>query len=247
MTKQRRTSDTPLLVLSCAQCKVSNIASRSQNRRLICPAGGPDPKLNSNLALVLANARRASLPKTVIEASIARAQGKSVTGEALESVTIEAMLPPTVAAVIEAQAEKKGTVLQNVRKIIKDVGGAVTPTAYLFEKKGRIIIEKKDESTLSSDDYLNQAIEAGAVDISTDEEGRLVVITEPAETKRVAESLAESTGLTVEELEIFWDPNKDTLVNVDEAQAGDLEKALAALREESTVQDIYLNTASKFE
>lgn len=206
--------------------------------------GGPEPKFNPRLTLALSNARRVGIPKVIIESAIARGQGLSVTGQALESVTIEAMLPHSVAAVIECQTDQKGRVLQDVRYAVKEVGGSVTPTTYLFEKKGRIIFQKRDG--LNPDDYLDQAIEAGAVDITGDEEGCLVAFTEPTETKSVGEALVKLTGLTIEELEIIWDPNQDTLVSVDETQAKELENMLSSLREDPSVRDIYLNTATKF-
>ncbi|KAL5339702.1 transcriptional regulator TACO1-like protein [Aspergillus crustosus] len=202
---------------------------------------GPDLKFNPRLTLALTNAKRAGIPKTVIEAAIARGQGVSVTGEVLEQVTIEAMLPHSVAAVVECQTENKARVLQDVRHAIKDGGGAATPTAYLFEKKGRILFEKKDG--FSADDCLDQAIEAGATDITSDEEGRILVFTEPFDTKRVSEALSKSAGLTILELEIIWAPNEDTLVDLkDEAQVQEIEEILSELRDEPSVREIYTNT-----
>lgn len=151
------------------------------------------------------------------------------------------MLPGTVAAVVECSAENKARVLQDVRFLIKDNGGNVTPTTYFFEKKGKLVFEKKGDS--NPDDYLDQAIEAGATDIDTDAEGRLVVYTEPTETKSVGEALSQTTGLVIEQSQIFWDPNKDTMVKIeDQEQLDQLEELIAALREESSVQGIYLNT-----
>ncbi|KAJ5180211.1 hypothetical protein N7492_003421 [Penicillium capsulatum] len=232
--------------------KAKNDKAKSKERQMLskeissaAQLWGPDPKYNPRLTLALSNAKRASIPKTVIEAAIARGQGLSVTGQALESLTIEAMLPGSVAAVIECQTDQKARILQDVRYLIKDGGGIVTPTTFLFEKKGRVVMETKE--TLNADNYLDQAIEAGASDLTTDDKGRLVVFTDPSETKRVGEAFAELSGLTIEELEIFWDPNKDTLVEVqDELQAKDLEDLLGALREEPSVQDIYINAADKF-
>ncbi|OKL62697.1 hypothetical protein UA08_01409 [Talaromyces atroroseus] len=202
---------------------------------------GPDPKNNPRLQLAIARAKQSQIPKATIEAAIARGQGVSASGQALEAVTIEAMLPGTVAAVIECMAENKARVLQDVRFMIKDNGGNVTPTTYLFEKKGRLVFEKKENT--NPDDYLDQAVEAGATDIDTDAEGRLVVYTEPTATKLVAEAMSKSTGLVIEQSQIIWDPIKDTMVKVeDQEQLGQLEEILAALREDSSVQGIYLNT-----
>lgn len=201
---------------------------------------GPNPKFNPRLTLALSNAKRASIPKTVIEAAIARGQGLSLTGQALESITIEAILPGSVAAVIECQTDQKARVLQDIRFLIKDNGGSISPTTYLFEKKGRVVMEKKDGVDL--DNYLDQAIEAGAADLTADERGRLVVFTDPSGTKSVGEKFSKLSGLEIEEIEIIWDPNQDGLVKkVDEEHAKILENLLAALREEPSVQEIYLN------
>ncbi|KAJ5173789.1 uncharacterized protein N7500_001720 [Penicillium coprophilum] len=232
--------------------KARNDKAKSKERQIVAKEianatqmWGPDTKYNPRLALALSNAKRASIPKIIIEAAIARGQGVSVSGQALESVTIEAMLPGSVAAVVECQTDQKARVLQDVRYMIKDNGGIVTPTTFLFERKGRVVMEKKDG--VNVDDYLDQAIEAGAADITTDDKGRLVVLTDPSETKTVGEAFSKLSGLSMEELEIFWDPNRDSMVEVkDEEQVKDLEDLLSALREEPSVQDIYLNSMEKF-
>lgn len=206
---------------------------------------GPDTKYNPRLTLALSNAKRASIPKTVIEAAIARGQGLSVSGQALEALTIEAMLPGNVAAVIECLTDQKARVLQDVRHIIKNNGGIVTPTTFLFERKGRVVMEKKEDT--NPDDYLDQAIEAGAADVTTDDKDRLVVLTNPSETKTVGEMFARLSGLAIQELEIIWDPNADSMVGVkDEEQAKALEDLLVALREEPSVQEVYMNSVEQF-
>lgn len=206
---------------------------------------GPDTKYNPRLTLALSNAKRASIPKTVIEAAIARGQGLSVSGQALEALTIEAMLPGNVAAVIECLTDQKARVLQDVRHIIKNNGGIVTPTTFLFERKGRVVMEKKEDT--NPDDYLDQAIEAGAADVTTDDKGRLVVLTNPSETKTVGEIFARLSGLAIQELEIIWDPNAHSMVGVkDEEQAKALEDLLGALREEPSVQEVYMNSVEQF-
>ncbi|CAI7573375.1 unnamed protein product [Penicillium bialowiezense] len=206
---------------------------------------GADTKFNPRLALALSNAKRASIPKIVIDAALARGQGLSVSGQALESLTIEAMLPGNVAAVVECQTDQKARVLQDVRYIIKDNGGIVTPTTFLFERKGRVVLEKQEAT--DPDDYLDQAIEAGATDITTDDKGRLVLLTDPSETKTVGETFAKLSSLVIEELEMIWDPNPDSLVEVqDEEQTKALEDLLATLREDPSVQDIYLNSTEQF-
>ncbi|PKY06801.1 DUF28 domain protein [Aspergillus campestris IBT 28561] len=231
--------------------KAKNDKAKSKERQIIAKEissatqlWGADIKFNPRLTLALSNAKRAGIPKVVIDGAIARGQGVSVSGQALEQVTIEALLPHSVAAVIECQTDQKARLLQDLRYAIKDNGGTVTPTTYLFEKKGRIVFEKKDG--VDPDEYLDQAIEAGAMDIAADADGRLVVFTEPTETKKVGDSLSKLIALPIEELEIIWDPNKDTMVEVkDEEQVKELEDLVGFLREESAVRDVYVNATQQ--
>lgn len=206
---------------------------------------GPDPKSNPRLNLAISKAKQAQVPKALIETAIARGQGISTSGQALESMVIEALLPGSVAAVIECLGENKARILQDVRHIIKDYGGSVTPTTYLFDKKGRVVFERKEN--LNPDDYLDAAIEAGATDVDTDGEGRLVVFTEPTETKAVGEAFSKATGLAIERAAIIWDPKKETMVTVkNEEDIQALEELLSELRDDASVRDVYLNSTEKF-
>ena len=201
---------------------------------------GPNPKENPRLALAIVNAKRSGMAKSTIEYAIAKGQGLSSSGAPLEPLTIEAMLPGSTAIVVECLTEQKGRALQEIRHIIKEAGGMVTPTSYLFEKKGKVVFEKQPD--VNVDDYLEPAIDAGASDVDADAEGRLVVFTQHNETKKVADALSESTGLKVESSEIIWDPNRDTMVTIESEEAAkELEQALENIREDPSVQEIYVN------
>lgn len=201
---------------------------------------GPDRDFNPRLAQAIASAKRAGLPKASIDSAIARGQGRSTSGAVLESLTVEAILPSSVASVIECQTDEKARALQDIRNIIKTSGGTVTPTSYLFEKKGRIVFEKVDGIQIQ--DIFDAAIEAGAKDVDTDEDGRLIVDTEPAQTKSIAQTLAEATGLKVESSEIIWDPNRDTMVELEsDKEAKELNTVVSMIQEDPSVQDVYIN------
>ena len=203
--------------------------------------GGPDPNLNTKLALAIANAKRGQLSKTAIEAAIAKGQGKSLSGAPLETVTVECMLPHGVAAIVEYQTESKIRVLQDVRVILNKNGGTVTPTAFLFEKKGRILFQQQDQ--LGEDEVLDEAIDAGATDVTT-EEGRLVVETAPSDVSVVSERLQERLKLQVERAEIIFDPNEESLVELSEDQSAELERVVDLIQEEPSLQNVYVNAIS---
>jgi transcriptional/translational regulatory protein YebC/TACO1 len=178
-----------------------------------------------------------------MEAAIARGQGKSATGATLENVTLEVIMPPTVAMIIDAETDNKARTMMDLRHLVKVHGGSVTPTSYLFQKKGRIAFEK-DERNLGVDEVLDEAIEAGAEDVEADEDGSIVVWTEPNRTMAAAEALQKSLNLKVESSDIIWDPNEDTKVPL---ESSDAVKALSAfveaLQENPHVQGVYANAA----
>lgn len=202
--------------------------------------GGPDPTMNPRLAHAITVAKKGQLSKTSIEAAIAKGQGKSLSGQALENVTIEAMLPHGVAAMIECQTDNKARTLTDIRTIITKAGGTVTPTAFLFEKKGRIVFEAQEK--MDVEDALEHVIEAGALDIVS-EEDRLVVETEPAEVMPIAQTLQKKLEIQVDKAEVVYMANEDTLVDLSEEQEDEVQKVLDSLEEDPTLQNLYINAA----
>lgn len=203
---------------------------------------GPDPNINPRLALAISTAKKAGVPKSLIESAIARGQGISASGAALESVVVEAMLPPTVATVIDCQTDNKLRTLADIRLLIKEHEGSVTPTTYLFEKKGRIVFREKDG--VGVEEVLEEALEAGALDVIANSEGKVVVFTETNETKATAQALASSLGLEIDETDIIWDPTEDTKFDLEEEEAAKrLGRFLEELQEISGVQGVYMNIA----
>jgi transcriptional/translational regulatory protein YebC/TACO1 len=178
-----------------------------------------------------------------MQAAIARGQGRTVSGAALENVMLEVIMPPTVAMIIEVETDNKNRTMQDLRVLIKSYGGSVTPTNYLFQRKGRVLFEK-DERNLGVDEVLDEAIEAGAEDIETDEDGSIVVWTEPNKTLAAADALQKSLNLKVESSDIIWDPNEDTQVALEsEDVVKELSGFVDALRDNPQVQGVYANAA----
>lgn len=130
----------------------------------------------------------------------------------------------------------------DLRHLVKIHGGSATPTSYLFQKKGRVAFEAEEGKGV--DEVLDDAIEAGAQDVETDEDGSIVVWTEPNMTTATAEAMHKSHGLKVETSHIIWDANEDTKVPL---EAGDAVKSLSTLLEllqdNANVQGVYANVA----
>lgn len=153
-------------------------------------------------------------------------------------MTVEAILPHGVAAIIEYQTESKLKVLQDIRALIGKRGGTVTPTSFLFERKGKVWFQEQDG--IGVDEAMDQAIEAGATDITL-EDGKLVVDTEPADVVVVAEQLQANLKLQLERSDIVFEPKEETMVSLESAQATELSSLLEAMEDEPSLQNIYVN------
>ena len=168
--------------------------------------------MNPRLADVVTRAKKIGFPKASIESAIARGQGVSPNGAALESLTVEAMIPPSVSVIIECQTDSKLRTLADVRLAVKDAGGTVTPTSHMFERKGRIVLENPENT--AETEVFDRAIEAGAIDVETVEDGGIIVSTESSETTAIADALRHTTNLKVRNLDIIWDPKEDMMVDI---------------------------------
>ena len=124
------------------------------------------------------------MPKDNIERAIAKGTGEGGEADAIESVLYEGYGPGGVAVLVEALTENRNRTGADVRHAFSKNGGSLGEpgsVAYLFDKKGTIVID----STRYSEDELMVAVEAGAEDIATDEDV-FEVITEPADFMRRA-------------------------------------------------------------
>jgi YebC/PmpR family DNA-binding regulatory protein len=230
--------------------KAKNDAGKSKQRALLTrditvavKLAGANPEMNPRLALALTTAKKNAVPKASIEAAIARGQGLSASGAALESLLLEAILPPSIATIIECQTDNKLRALADLRLLVKEAGGQVSTVSFMFAKKGRIILRQKDG--MGVDEVLEPALDAGVEDVVEDEQGRVVLFTEPAQTKTIAETLAKTLDMEIEESEIIYDPNEDTKVVLEDPEAAvRLNAFLDDLQEEvQGVQGVYMNWA----
>lgn len=168
--------------------------------------------MNSRLTDIITKAKKIGFPKASIESAIARGQGISPSGVALENLSIEAMVPPSVSVIIECQTDSKLRTLSDLRHAVKESGGTVTPTNHMFERKGRL--EFENIRNIDETEVFDRAIEAGAIDVEVEEGGNVVVFTDPSETTTVSTALAQTLGFKVQRSDIIWDPKDDMMVDV---------------------------------
>lgn len=204
---------------------------------------GPNPNNNTRLANAIEKAKKSSVPKALIETAIARGQGISSSGAKLESCTLEAIIPPNVAVIIELETDNRLRTLAELRTLVKYHDGNVSPIGFMFEKRGQIVLTAQ-EKAISADDVLEAALEAGALDVSEGSGGRHIIFTEPSSTSAVADALAASLGGEIANLDIVYSPNEDTMVGIsDDVDASTVTAFLDALQDVSEVQAVHTNAA----
>ncbi|XXH04425.1 hypothetical protein Hte_010839 [Hypoxylon texense] len=211
----------------------------AKNLTLYSRLYGPDPNMNSQLATVIAAAKKAGMPKASIDVAVARGQGKSSTGAGLESVTLEVMMPPSVAMVIDVETDNKQRALQELRTMIKRHKGTVTPTAFLFTRLGRIVL--KDDGH-EFDEVLMQALEAGAEDVEQDEDEDIIIWTQPNTMHQAVQNLGKALpSAEILGSEIIWSPTADKIKLDDADAATAIGNFLTTLQEYPDVQGVYAN------
>ena len=199
--------------------------------------GGPDPAGNSKLKNVISKCKAANMPNDTINNAIKKA---SSSNENYEEITYEGYGPNGVAVIVEASTDNKNRTAADVRHVFDRAGGNLGTTgcvSYMFNKKGVIVIDKT-ETTLSEDDLMMMALDAGAEDFEVEEEV-YTITTSPEDFSKVRESL-ENEGLNFVEASVQMVPT--TYVALDEKAQERMEKLLDNLDELDDVMNVYHNS-----
>jgi YebC/PmpR family DNA-binding regulatory protein len=198
--------------------------------------GGGDPDSNASLENAIRKAKEASMPKDNIERAIARGTGEGGEADAIETVLYEGYGPGGVGVLVETLTDNRNRTSADVRHAFSKNGGSLGEpgsVAYLFEKKGTIVI---DAGGYSEDDLM-VAVEAGAEDISTDDDV-FEVIAEPPDFARVLGAL-EAAGVEIQSAELGYRPS--SLVPVDEGRAAKLMRLIEVLEDLDDVDAVHAN------
>jgi YebC/PmpR family DNA-binding regulatory protein len=200
--------------------------------------GGSDTKFNATLRLAVLDAKAGNMPRDTIEKAIKKGAGESG-GERFDAVRYEGYGPGGVAVVVEALTSNVNRTAPEVRAILDKNGGKMGvpgSVVHSFSHKGVLLVPG---DAVSEDRIMELALEAGAEDVTTMEEG-FQVLTEPAQFGAVREAL-ESAGVRVESAELSYIPM--SAVELDEATRGKLDKLVDLLEEHDDVQKVHTSVA----
>ena len=200
--------------------------------------GSGDPANNSRLATVIAKARAANMPNDNIKRTIEKALGSGATDN-YESVTYEGYGPCGVAIIVDAMTDNRKRTASDVRHYFDKYGGnmgAAGCVSWSFDKKGVIVIDNEDED-LEEDAVLEDALEAGADDLETDE-GIFTVYTNPDDIAAVSEALSAKYHLLSAQVEMV---PQNYITLTEEGDIKNMSKMLEMFEDNDDVQNVWHN------
>ena len=199
--------------------------------------GGADPTGNMKLKLALSKAKANNIPKDNIQRAIQKGAG-ALEGQSFEEITYEGYGPAGVAMMVSCLTDNRNRTAADVRHVFSKHGGNLGASgcvSYMFKQKG--IFAVSAETGVSEDDLMMIALDAGAEDIKSSEDG-FEIITDPAAYDDVEKALADN-NIEVAMSEITMVP--DTMAELSGEDAEKVQKMLDALDDCDDVQDVYTN------
>jgi YebC/PmpR family DNA-binding regulatory protein len=200
-------------------------------------AGGGDMEGNPSLRTMVQKARDASMPKDNIERAIKRGTGE-LEGVTYENITYEGYATNGVAVYVETLSDNRNRTGSEIKNVFTRNGGSLSEpgaVAWQFERKGVILIEKRDAT---EDDLMLAALDAGAEDIA-DEGDTWRITTAPTDLHSVRGALeAASIPFTSADLTMLA---TQTVPLTDEVAARGVVRLIDALEENEDVQAVYAN------
>lgn len=198
--------------------------------------GGPDPAANPRLRAAIAAAKGVNMPKDNIERAIQRGAGGG-DGDAIEEIRYEGYGPGGVAVMVDCMTDNRNRTVAEVRHAFSKFGGNLGTdgsVAYQFTKCGVISFP----AGVDEDALMEAALEAGAEDVVSNEDGSIDVLTTPEEFGRVVDGL-KAAGFEPENAEVTMRPENTT--TLDPEQAEKMIRLLDMLEDLDDVQKVYSN------
>ena len=199
-------------------------------------SGGGDLSANPRLRLAIDRAKAANMPADRIKYNIDKATG-SLDGISYEEIRYEGYGIGGAAIIVDTMTDNKVRTVAEVRHAFSKFGGNMGTegsVAFQFKHCGQIIFAPG----VSEDKVMEVALEAGADDVITDEDGAIEVITPVADFEAIKDALV-AAGLTPADAEVTMRPENPIEVTGDEAAR--MQKLLDAIEDLDDVQAVYHN------
>jgi len=196
--------------------------------------GGGDAAMNPRLRLAIDKATDQNMPKDTIERAIRRGSG-DVEGANYEEIRYEGYGINGAAVIVDCMTDNRTRTVADVRHAFSKYGGNLGTdgsVAFLFRHCGQIVFAPGTDE----DKVMEAAIDAGAEDVVTNDDGSVEVITGPHDFMAVKDSLAKA-GLKPEFAEVTMKPTTEVEMAGDDAQR--MQKLLDAIESIDDVQDVY--------
>ena len=200
--------------------------------------GGGDPSANPRLRLAIDKAKAANMPADNIKRNIDKATG-NLEGVTYEEIRYEGYGIGGAAIIVDTMTDNRVRTVAEVRHAFNKYGGNMGTegsVAFQFKNVGQIIFAPGT----SEDHVMEVALEAGAQDVITDEDGAIEVLTAPGEFEAVKNAL-EAAGLKPEVAEVTMRP--ENTIELEGEDAARMQKLLDMIEDLDDVQEVYHNAA----
>ncbi len=198
--------------------------------------GGGDVSANPRLRLAIEKAKAVNLPVETVKRNIDKATG-NLEGVSYEEVRYEGYGIGGAAIIVDCMTDNKVRTVAEVRHAFSKYGGNMGTegsVAFQFKHCGQLVFAPGT----NEDKVMDLALEAGAEDVITDDDGAIEVLAAPADFEAVKAAL-EAAGLKPEVAEVTWRAeNSIELIGEDGAR---MQKLLDIIEDLDDVQDLYHN------
>ncbi|SLN49349.1 Transcriptional regulatory protein PmpR [Aquimixticola soesokkakensis] len=197
--------------------------------------GDPDPEKNPRLRLAVKAAKSVSCPKDVIDRAIKKAIGGDA--ENYDEIRYEGYGPNGIAVIVETMTDNVNRTASNVRSYFAKSGGNLGTTgsvSFMFDRVGEITY---DAGVGDADTVMMAAIEAGADDVETEDDGHWIYCADTA-LSEVSDALEKELG-EAKEAKLIWKPQNRTEVDLETAQK--LMRLIETLEDDDDVQNVTAN------
>ena len=198
-------------------------------------AGMPDPAMNPRLRLAIQNAKAQSMPKDNIDRAVKKASGGDA--ENYEEIRYEGYGIGGAAVILDTMTDNRVRTVAEVRHAFSKHGGNLGTegsVAFQFKHCGQLIFAPGT----SEDAVMEVALEAGAEDVITDDDGAIEVLTSPADFEAVKDAL-EAKGLKAEIAEVTM--RAENTIALSGEDAARMQKLLDILEDLDDVQNVFHN------